>query len=199
MGDSLHGSPAIVTYGMEAGGQGLSGVPIKKIFMGTNDGGVHMINAETGVEEWVFMPEALLGNQTALKSNSNGNGSHIYGIDGTITPYTVDINGDGTIDPNATGGGDKVYLFFGMRRGGSNLYALDVTPTATLTSATASGGIVPTLNGALRVEAPPTSATWGKPGQDPSSPPFALPVQMMPKAIRPPRPKRFWSLVVAMI
>ena len=46
-----------------------------------------------------------------------------YGIDGDIVPVSVDKNHDGVITP----GIDYVYLFFGLRRGGTNYYALDVT------------------------------------------------------------------------
>ena len=38
--------------------------------------------------------------------------------------YTRDIGLDGTIDASA---GDKAYVFFGLRRGGSMYYALDIS------------------------------------------------------------------------
>lgn len=157
VGDSLHGSPLIVTYGQDG-----SSNSIKKIFMGTNDGGLHMFNADTGVEEWVFMPQALLANQVDLKNNNNGD--HLYGIDGHITNWIKDVDGDGIIEPDA---GDQVLIFFGMRRGGRNLYALDVTPGSTLTSTTTTGGIVPTLK--WRIEGGTTTGfsylgqTWSAP------------------------------------
>src|SRR5690606_18708175 len=51
-----------------------------------------------------------------------------YGIDGNLRVQVVnddnDGNLDGIIDPTS---GDSVYLFFGLRRGGSVYYALDVT------------------------------------------------------------------------
>jgi type IV pilus assembly protein PilY1 len=43
-------------------------------------------------------------------------------VDGAPTQYIYDANGDGNIDA-----GDKVYLYFGLRRGGTSYYALDVS------------------------------------------------------------------------
>ncbi len=97
-----------------------------------------MFNAETGVEEWLFMPQALLANQVDLMNNNSGD--HLYGIDGHITHWINDEDDDGTIEPDD---GDKVWIFFGMRRGGKNYYALDVTPASTLTSTSTTGGITP--------------------------------------------------------
>ncbi|MEJ1354755.1 MAG: PilC/PilY family type IV pilus protein [Candidatus Sedimenticola sp. (ex Thyasira tokunagai)] len=157
LGDALHGSPVIITFGKEGGGS-----VIKKVFMGTNDGGLHMFNAETGVEEWLFMPQALLDKQVDLMNNNDGD--HIYGIDGHITHRIKDVDGDGIIEYSD---GDRVYIFFGMRRGGRNYYALDVTPTSPLTSASATGGITPTLK--WRIEGGTTTGfeylgdTWSAP------------------------------------
>ncbi len=78
--------------------------------MGTNDGGIHMFNAETGVEEWLFMPQELLANQMELMNNSSG--KHLYGIDGHITHWIYDDDDDGIIE---YADGDRVWIFFGMR------------------------------------------------------------------------------------
>jgi type IV pilus assembly protein PilY1 len=45
-----------------------------------------------------------------------------YGIDGSIVVYQTDTGVKGVVD-----GTDKVILYFGMGRGGTNYYALDVT------------------------------------------------------------------------
>ena len=47
-----------------------------------------------------------------------------YGVDGDITSVVKDVDGDGVIEPND---GDFVRLVIGMRRGGSNYYAIDVS------------------------------------------------------------------------
>lgn len=132
--DALHSRPATVTYG------GTEANPVIKLFVGTNDGTLRMINAETGVEEWaIYFPE-FLANQGTLMDDPNG--EHLYGVDGTPTILTIDNNGNGQIEPEAAEG-DKVYLYVGLRRGGRDIYAFDVTPTSELTDASTTGGVQP--------------------------------------------------------
>jgi len=130
--DVLHSSPIVVTYGREDADDPASDI-IDKVLVGTNDGALHMINGTTGVEEWAFMPQVVLGNQQNLYNDPEGN--HIYGLDMTPTLRVIDNDGDGFIEPeDADGKRDKVYVYIGMRRGGNNYYALDITPASTLTS-----------------------------------------------------------------
>ena len=144
-GDPLHSSPIAVTFGETSGGD-----PVNKLFVATNDGFLRMINPETGQEEWGFIPnEMLLGEkQKTLRENENFDQAvgRVYGLDGPINIYIVDQNQNGIIEPNDGSNpdsngdgvsnqldGDFVWLYVGMRRGGRNIYAIDVTPSATLT------------------------------------------------------------------
>ena len=137
--DALHSQPLVLTYGREADGD-----VIKKIFIGTNDGLLRMINAETGAEEWAFMPGFIADSQNQMMTNATGD--HLSGIDGNIRSLIIDTNNNGIIEPeNEDGKRDKVYIYFGMRRGGRYVYALDVTPSSTLISASAITGITPSL------------------------------------------------------
>ncbi|MDH3637755.1 MAG: PilC/PilY family type IV pilus protein, partial [Gammaproteobacteria bacterium] len=129
--DPLHSRPVTVTFG------GTEANPIIKIFVGTNDGGIRMINDATGEEEWILYPPEILDRLAALRAD--GAGDKIYGVDSTPEVFTVDVDGDGIIEP---ADGDKVQIFIGMRRGGKNIYAFDVTPASTLTTTT-SGQITP--------------------------------------------------------
>jgi len=115
--DALHSQPLVVTYGKEGSNS------IKKIFIGTNDGLLRMINAETGVEEWAFMPESMTSGQNQLMINANG--AHKSGIDGNIRSWIIDNDDDGVIEP---ANGDKVYLFLSMRRGGAICICLECYP-----------------------------------------------------------------------
>ena len=117
MGDPLHSQPAAVVYG------GNPESPDIVVFTGTNDGYLHAIDGNTGQELWSFVPKELLGDMNRLFFDPKSNFKH-YGIDGNIVPVFNDENGNGVIEP---GDGDFVYLLFGMRRGGSSYYALDVT------------------------------------------------------------------------
>lgn len=131
--DALHSRPATVTYG------GTAANPVTKLFVGTNDGGLRMINTSTGVEEWiVYFPEFLPKMKDLMDNNS---GEHIVGVDGASSIWVVDNDGDGIIEP---ANGDKVYLYVGMRRGGRDIYAFDVTPdSGPVTTPSATGQIKP--------------------------------------------------------
>jgi len=128
-GDPLHSTVAPVTLGMDG-----SGNPITKLVVGANDGIIRMINESTGVEEWSFLPQELYAMQYALSKDAPGN--HLYGVDAVPYVWVQDVNNDGTVTPGAAGTGDHVYLFIGMRRGGRNIYAFDITPDHALTSLT---------------------------------------------------------------
>ena len=112
MGDPLHSQPVSVIYGPTLA----DGV----LFFATNDGYLHAIDITTGIEKWSFVPPEFLRNQLALY-NDDSSVNKLYGIDGDLRVVTVADN-NGIIDP-----GEKVYLYFGMRRGGDFYYALDVS------------------------------------------------------------------------
>ena len=115
MGDPLHSQPAAVVYG------GTADNPEVVVYAATNDGYLHAIDGETGVELWSFIPKELLGNMSSFFFDSRSKYKR-YGIDGNIVSVVADRDNNGIID-----GTDFVYLLFGMRRGGETYYALDVT------------------------------------------------------------------------
>jgi type IV pilus assembly protein PilY1 len=115
MGDPMNAQPVSVVYG--------PAVTNARVYFATNDGYLHSINTETGVEAWAFVPPEFMGDQLDLYQNNSVATKH-YGLDGNMRVQTIDNNGDGTLNHLA---GDKVYLFFGMRRGGDTYYALDVS------------------------------------------------------------------------
>jgi type IV pilus assembly protein PilY1 len=138
MGDPLHSRPGAVIYGGPAGNPDLT------LYATTNDGVLHAIDATAdlsnatvgGTERWAFMPRQLL-NRIEQLADETAVASRGYGLDSSVEVLRLDRNGNGTIEPDGTdidGSGyteddekDRVYLFFGMRRGGSHYYALDVT------------------------------------------------------------------------
>ena len=117
MGDPLHSQPAAIVYG------GTQANPDVVVFTATNDGYVHAIDGATGQELWSFIPREHLQNLPRLFFNPEAP-YKFYGVDGDIVPVVKDVDDDGVIEP---GDGDFVYIIFGMRRGGSAYYALDVT------------------------------------------------------------------------
>jgi len=132
LGDPLHSAPVVFSYACEKydeankkcmepyGHENKTQVAV----VGTNEGFVHMFDTSTGKELFAFMPEELLGNIKKLKENAGYTTAqtHIYGMDNTVTVWVNDANNNGKID-----GGEKVYVYASMRRGGRGIYALDVT------------------------------------------------------------------------
>jgi len=120
MGDPMHGQPGVVVYG---GSTTTPDVTDAVVFADENDGMLHAINARTGAELWSFIPQELLVNMAPLYSNTTQSAKQ-YMLDGDVVVMKLDVNGDGIVDPAA---GDRVIIYFGQGRGGSNYYALDVT------------------------------------------------------------------------
>ncbi len=120
MGDPMHGQPGVVVYG---GTTSSPDVTNAAVFADENDGMLHAIDARTGTELWSFIPQELLANMAPLYSNATQSAKQ-YMLDGDVVVLKLDVNNDGIIDPAA---GDRVIIYFGQGRGGSNYYALDVT------------------------------------------------------------------------
>ena len=158
--DVLHSSPAVITYGgADTNSDGVIDTYFDRLVVGTNDGGLRFINATTGKEEWEFIPQETMTQQSTLYDNAQG--THLYGLDDTPTLDVNDVNGDGFIDPSD---GDYVHVIIGMRRGGSDIYALDVTPGSKLTTNTAA--ITPKFLWKISPSTPGFSRlgqTWSKP------------------------------------
>ncbi len=118
MGDPLHSRPLVVTYNDgSANGNTL-------VFVGNNQGYLHAIAATTGAENWSFVPKDLLGNLQLFESNATTT-NHVYGLDGRITLFHDDSNSNSLVDP-----GETAILYVGMRRGGRNYYAIDISDPA---------------------------------------------------------------------
>jgi len=125
IGAPLHSQPVLVTYG----GSDAEDVDLT-LFVATNDGFLHALDAspekegtaEGGKELFAFIPKELLPNLPKLAGKT---GSMVYGLDGSISTWVKESN-----DPDSTieaADDDHVYIYVGMRRGGNNYYALDVT------------------------------------------------------------------------
>lgn len=136
-GDVLHSRPAVVNYGR--------GTPDDDvyIFYGTNDGGLRAVKGglgsvpgdthpngdlvQPGDERWTFIPKEVFGKFDRLKARTpeiSRENPRDYFVDGSVSAFTKDLNNDGRLSASD---GDKVYVYFVMRRGGTSLYALDAS------------------------------------------------------------------------
>jgi type IV pilus assembly protein PilY1 len=83
------------------------------IYVGANDGMLHCFNAADGVEKWGYIPKNQLPRLNLLMSNAY---CHNYFVN--MAPAVYDIHNGSTW---------KSVLIGGQERGGSGLFALDVT------------------------------------------------------------------------
>lgn len=127
MGDPLHTKPVLLEYAASS-----SAASDITIYMTTNEGVLHAFNSDTGVEEFSFIPQQHLARSLDYFSNTSV-GAKDYGIDGPLTVFFRDNNGNGFLDTGVdivTGKRDQYILIFGERRGGNRYYAVDVTNRA---------------------------------------------------------------------
>jgi len=87
------------------------------LFVGANDGMLHAFNANTGAENFAYVPSMLITKLDKLTAKPY---VHTHYVDGPISIANMEVSG-------AT----KAILVGGLGAGGAGLYALDVTtPTA---------------------------------------------------------------------
>ncbi|MDP2746003.1 PilC/PilY family type IV pilus protein [Pseudomonas sp.] len=130
--DVLHNEPKLVAYVTDEDLNRVQTAPLTSpeqlyMFFGSNEGFIHAIDPKTGNEKFSFIPKELLPNPGAYLTNAKGSTNKKYGIDGQInlwTSYRTPTAGDVTASRRVL---DKAILYAGMRRGGSNYYALDVS------------------------------------------------------------------------
>jgi type IV pilus assembly protein PilY1 len=122
-GDVVHSSPAIINYGGSTG---------SVAFYGANDGLFRAVNANVsgtsaGMELWAFVPEEMLPRLSRLRNNdpiikfASTNTTAFptatrreWGVDGPVTFY------------QKLSSPTRAIVYFGLRRGGRGLYAMDV-------------------------------------------------------------------------
>jgi type IV pilus assembly protein PilY1 len=113
LGAAPNATPVVLDYGPERGGQ--------VVFLPTRDGYLHAFDAGTGDERWAFVPARLLRTMTGGFQEPGGTAAG-FGLDGSLTLHVLDHDGEPGL-----GLQDQALLLFGMGRGGSAVFALDVT------------------------------------------------------------------------
>ena len=105
------------------------------LYAGSNSGMLHAINAETGNEEWGFIPPFVAGRLPIkisqqlddVGTNSTGGSNAIFGVDGSPIVHDVFMRG---LLPNGTLEDDPSWhtiLMVPYGRGGAGFSVLDVT------------------------------------------------------------------------
>lgn len=131
-GAVLHSRPVAVNYGARSGYSESN--PDVRVVYGATDGFLRMVanttsgGAQSGVESWAFLPRVVMNQQRILRDNQPAS-RFPYGVDGAPTVVLRDRDptggpADGKIESGNSH--DKAAVYFGLRRGGSHLYALDI-------------------------------------------------------------------------
>lgn len=137
LGGVIHSTPLVLTDSATLNSSG-NGVESRTEYVvyGSMDGGLHIVDANTGTEKSVFVPKEVLDNQngkTLANSDFKATGTLSYGVD---APWTAD-NTFKVVSTTSGGATTTKYqstrmnIYGGLRMGGSALYGLDIkTPTS---------------------------------------------------------------------
>lgn len=128
MGGIVHSLPVQLTYSgtLDANGQ-LTTTRTQSVAYGSMEGGLHIVNASTGVEQMVFVPAEILNSDIskALRKGETGT-VFSHGVDG---PWVADpayrfVSGTDTTSSTVTA--RQMNIYGGLRMGGNSYYGLDV-------------------------------------------------------------------------
>ena len=140
--DVVNSKPVVITYGgVKSTNPNVSDTFFDKIVYGSNAGMLHMVNGETGLEEWRYLPSDFWSMQRQLFDNRQD--KHLYGLDMPPTVWKCDVDNNKKINPSSgrdivnngkgtcfTADSDFVRVFQATRRGGGDsgfIYALDLS------------------------------------------------------------------------
>lgn len=96
---------------------------IPMVYVGANDGMLHGFNADTGVEEFAFVPSAVFENLHKLTATGYGEAMHQYFVDGSPVVADVFLGAKGW----------RTVLVGTLGAGGKGMFALDVTNPRAIT------------------------------------------------------------------
>src|SRR5690606_9611996 len=104
------------------------------ILFGSTQGLLHVVDAETGVEKFAFLPnEMVLNQRDAFRQadvTAGGISKLYYGVDGPWTLYTqyvIDTSGNLTVGSGKSSQKGMQVAYGGLRMGGRSYYALDLS------------------------------------------------------------------------
>ena len=122
VGDLLHTTPVVLTY--FNGATDVADLD-QTIYFGTNNGFIHAAkanpNASESIELFAYAPYETLSDLYTYYTNEEST-TKLFGIDGPMSSWIDETDNDLIIDAN-----EDAYLYATQRRGGSNIYALEVS------------------------------------------------------------------------
>lgn len=131
MGGSIHSFPVQMTYSgtLDASGN-LTSTRSQSILYGTMEGGLHIVDSSTGVEQMVFVPAELLRNTTASKALVKGETDLTApqaGLDGAWVADSLYIaQKASSSSEDSVVKASRMNIYGGLRMGGESYYGLNV-------------------------------------------------------------------------
>ncbi|HJF26744.1 MAG TPA: hypothetical protein K8V79_00555 [Acinetobacter lwoffii] len=128
LGGVVHSTPLVVTKEATLKEDETVDKREEYVVYGSMDGGLHIVDAETGLEESVFVPQEVLNQQPETLAGSNAAGRLAYGVD---APWTADntfkitsSTSSGTTSTKYIASSMNIYG--GLRMGGRAIYGLNI-------------------------------------------------------------------------
>lgn len=167
--DILHSEPRLVAYVTDEDLQRVANSQATPptatsterlvLFYGTNEGFINAIDPATGNEIFSFIPKELLPNLNYYLNDPKGSAMKRYGMDGQLEMNVT----YGAMSSNSTRTVTQATLYAGMRRGGRNYYALDVSPSSTGTSVSITPKLKWVIKGGVSTGFEKLGQTWSSP------------------------------------
>jgi type IV pilus assembly protein PilY1 len=123
LGAALHSQPHLLSYNYSEPDSKSKTIKTH-VFIGTTDGFLHAFDSKKGHNVWSFIPKSLLSSLSSLVEKDKPLTAQQYGLDGGTTIYFEDKNNNHLLDIKNQ---EKAYLYIGMRRGGAQYYAFDIS------------------------------------------------------------------------
>ncbi|WP_423357034.1 pilus assembly protein PilY [Pseudomonas citronellolis] len=170
LADILHGEPKLVAYVTDEDLQRVANSQASPptatsteklvLFYGTNEGFINAVDPATGNEIFSFIPKELLPNLNYYLNDPKGTAMKRYGMDGQ---FDMNITYGALNSSSLTRTVTQATLYAGMRRGGRNYYALDVTPSSTSGSVTITPKLKWVIKGGVSTGFEKLGQTWSTP------------------------------------
>lgn len=131
MGGSIHSFPVQMTYSgtLDASGN-LTSTRSQSILYGTMEGGLHIVDSSTGVEQMVFVPAELLRNTTTSKALVKGETDATApqaGLDGAWVADSLYVaQKASSSSEDSVVKASRMNVYGGLRMGGESYYGLNV-------------------------------------------------------------------------
>ncbi len=131
MGGSIHSYPIQLTYSGTLDSTGkLTSTRSQSVLYGTMDGGLHIVDGETGVEQMVFVPAELLRTtltSKALVKGQDDTDAPVHGVDAAwVADAAYSAQKAATAGASSLVKARQMNVYGGLRMGGSSYYGLDV-------------------------------------------------------------------------